>query len=102
MGKETWVVDRIEGQMAVLVSDNGQAQQNVRLEVLGDVAEGSVLQVPVKDGKQVWNNVTVDKAAADARRSEGQELLDSLQNRSAPASPPAPDTAQVPGPREFL
>jgi hypothetical protein len=96
---ETWVVDRVEGRITVLVAaedvaatdrgadDASEEDEPVVVEVasalLGDHAvEGAVLRVPLGDvGEPVWDAAERDTAAEEARRAEGEAMLERLKRR---------------------
>ena len=91
---ETWVVDRVEGAVAVLVAvddpdadDPDQDDEPVVVEVaaslLGEHAvEGAVLRVPLGAvGEPVWDAAERDIDAERTRRAEGEAALERLKRR---------------------
>lgn len=84
----TYVVDRIEAGIAVLVADEPPAQgapdetsASVR-ELPAGVAEGDVLRVPVwPDGTPVWQAAVPDPSARAQRLKEAEERLARLRKR---------------------
>ena len=86
---ETWVVDRVEGPVAVLVSAEEASEEDepvvveVASSLLGEHAvEGAVLRVPLGDvGEPVWDAAERDTDAEEARRAEGEAMLERLKRR---------------------
>ncbi len=80
---EVWVVDRIEGSIAVLVEDGGEIVVEVAADALGDHArEGAVLIVPLGDiGEPVWGEARRDEEAERERRARAEETLERLRAR---------------------
>ena len=62
---ETWVVDRIDGEIAILVESEGEIVVEVSARMLGDNAvEGAVLTVPLGlVGEPVWEKAHRDEEA---------------------------------------
>lgn len=101
---ETWVVDRVEGPVTVLVAvddldagdlpaddvdadDLDEGDEPVVVEVasslLGEHAvEGAVLRVPLGAvGEPVWDAAERDTEAEQARKAEGEAALERLKRR---------------------
>lgn len=80
----TAVVDRLEGDTAVLLFEEAGVQETVRASVLPEAARepGVVLRVPGGDSLAL---ATVDRAATAERREAAQERFDEL-SEPAPAS----------------
>jgi len=82
-GERVWVVDRFEGDFAVLVDDESSAVQRVsRGELPKTAREGDVLRVPVGPvGEPDWKAATVDEQARDERLNEARATLERLRRR---------------------
>jgi len=80
---ERWVVDRVEGGIAVVVQEDDEIVVEVGVAELGSLAvEGAVLRVPLGTvGEPVWADAERDPEAEAARRSEGDERIAELQKR---------------------
>lgn len=84
--EEVWIVDRVEGDVAVLVLDDDADEivvSEVALDLLGDRAvEGAFLRVPLGDvGEPVWDRAVRDREAEEARRAEAEAIIDELRER---------------------
>ena len=78
-----WVVDRIEGDTAVLVEDEtGRALEVSRNLISVSVDEGTVLRVPVttEEGPD-WGSAVLDEELRQRRLTEGREVLEQLKMR---------------------
>lgn len=82
-GREAlFAVDRIEGQIAVVVGDDGKPHDVARSELPGGTREGSVLRVPLlADGSADWSRARLDEAERRRRLAESRERLDRLRSR---------------------
>ena len=95
---ETWVIDRIDDGIAVLVEDpdpakgdpseetpesDTQAVIEVSAELLGEHAvEGAVLRILLGDvGEPVWALASRDTASEERRRCEAEALIRELEKR---------------------
>ena len=77
-----WVVDRVEGSIAVLVHDGGERTEDVPLEMLPAASgEGTLLRVPEADGRPDWAAATLDVEARRARLRAAKEVLERLKRR---------------------
>jgi hypothetical protein len=77
-----YAIDRIEGQIAVLVGDDGMSVDVPKRVLPAGVREGSVLQVQIgKDSTPDWSNAVLDEAERERRVKEGRETLDRLRKR---------------------
>jgi Protein of unknown function (DUF3006) len=79
-----YAVDRLEGNIAVLVSDAGATVQMPRVELPTGIREGAVLRV--RFGAQNlpdWSSAVIDKEEEQRRLREANEMLDDLK-RSDP------------------
>ena len=77
------VVDRLEGQQAVLIDDEGATTQLKASELpQGCRSEGAVLLVPLDSGsKPVWNKATRDRAEERRRLSAMSARLSALRKK---------------------
>ncbi len=75
-----YAVDRLERDVAVLVSDKGETIEMPRLELPTGVREGSVLRV--RFGAQNlpdWSSAVIDKEEEERRLREARRLLDEMK-----------------------
>lgn len=80
MAEETWIVDRIEGDLAVVEDEAGNTF-DVPLGILpDDVKEGDVLQLAREPGGTV-QSIRRDAQATQERRREMEALQDELRGR---------------------
>ena len=79
---ELWVVDRMEGTVAVLVSDDGQIVDVGRASLPKGAKAGVVVRVP-RDarGGLEWSRAFVDEQATRERRSAAEDVLRELRKR---------------------
>ncbi len=80
--EKIFVVDRIEGRIAVLVLDSGEQ----RAVPIGDlpvgVSEGTVLRVPLNEsGVPSWTAAQIDEEEEERRRQAARTILDELRKR---------------------
>ena len=79
---ETLVVDRIEGDVAVLVSDEGEVLELERGLLPHGAKAGVVVRAPRgDDGSFDWARAGVDEEATRERRREAEEILRELRKR---------------------
>ncbi len=79
-----YAVDRIERDIAILVSDSGATVQMPRVELPTGIREGAVLRV--RFGAQNlpdWSSAVIDKEEEKRRLRDANEMLDDLK-RSDP------------------
>ena len=77
-----YAVDRIEGNIVIVVADDGTAIDVVRQELPTGAREGSVLQVPVDQaGAPAWNRAELDESERARREKKARQSLDRLRNR---------------------
>ena len=78
-----WVVDQVEGDIAVLVEDGtGRTLDVSRSAMSVSVEEGTVLRVPdTEEGSPNWGLAVPDEELRQRRLAEAQEILDQLKGR---------------------
>ncbi len=81
--ESVWVVDRIEGDVVVLVEDGTGGSADVALSELSSaVREGDVLRVSLhEDGSPDWASASPDEELRQARLARAQDVLDELKGR---------------------
>ena len=81
--ERVFVVDRLEGETAVLVADEGSGTLSVpRGELPAGVSEGAVLRVPLAaDGTPSWADAVLDEELRVERLRGLQERLEALKRR---------------------
>jgi hypothetical protein len=77
-----YVLDRIEGPMAVLLADDGQ-QEEVRIgELPSGASEGAVIRVPEDStGDPIWTHAVIDLTEHESRVGDGEGVLRRLRKR---------------------
>ena len=82
-GQGIWVVDRVEGDTAVLVEDaTGRSLDVSRSLIAVNVVEGTVLRVPVtEEGSPDWTSAEQDEELRQRRLAEAQNVLEQLKKR---------------------
>ena len=81
-GERIWVVDRVEGGVAVLVGDDDQETLDVPLSVLPPGSrEGSVLRVGESAGEPLWTSAVLDEELRLERLRQAEAALDELRKR---------------------
>jgi len=77
-----WVVDRIEGEAAVVVADDDQEMLDIPLNVLPHgVREGTVLRVTESKDHLLWVSAMLDEDLRLKRLRQAETILDELKNR---------------------
>ena len=78
-----WVVDRIEGDTAVLVEDGtGRSLDVSRSLISVSIDEGTVLRVPATtDGDPDWSVAVRDEELRQRRLDEARDILEELKAR---------------------
>jgi hypothetical protein len=80
--ERTWVVDRIEGEVAVLVADDNQETLDMPLNVLPrGLREGTVLRVTESKGHPLWTSAMLDEELRLRSLKQAETALDELKNR---------------------
>jgi hypothetical protein len=80
---EYFVVDRIEGPLAVVVSDDGRTFDVPRDQLPPGSHEGSVLRLDSAGSKPDWSQALIDDAERARRQREARRTLDKFK-RSDP------------------
>jgi hypothetical protein len=82
MDKRIWAVDRIEGDIAVLVSDADSKAIQVSLTKLPDgTEEKSILHVFERRDQPVWNSAVLDESIEVQIESEAEAIVEDLKQR---------------------
>ena len=82
MDKRIWAVDRIEGDVAVVVSDAGSRAVQVSLTKLPEgTEEKSILHVFERREQPVWNSAVLDESIEIEKESESEEIVEGLKQR---------------------
>ena len=82
MNKRIWAVDRIEGDVAVLISDIDNRTVEVSLKKLPeDTKEKSILHVFERRDQPVWNSAVLDESIEVQKESESEEIVEDLKQR---------------------
>ena len=77
-----WVVDRVEGGIAVVVANEDGQAHDVPLSVLPSGSrEGSVLRVGEGAGEPLWNSAVLDEKSRLERLKQAEAALDELRKR---------------------
>ncbi len=77
-----WVVDRVEGSIALLIRDEDEHTEDVPTSVLPPGSrEGSVLRAPEQDGRPEWAAAVLDEEARRSRMRAAEEVLERLRRR---------------------
>jgi len=77
-----WVVDRVEGRIAVLVADDDEETLDVPLNVLPHgLREGTVLRVTESEGHPLWASAMLDEDLRLKRLRQAETALHELKNR---------------------
>jgi len=77
-----WVVDRVEGGVAVLVADDEEETLDVPLRVLPPGSrEGSALRVGESAGEPLWTSAVLDEEFRLERLKQAEAALDELRKR---------------------
>jgi len=79
-----YAVDRLEGTIAVLVSDSGATVQMPRVELPTGLREGAVLRVRFSaQNLPDWSSAVIDRQEEERRLREAKQMLDEMK-RSDP------------------
>jgi hypothetical protein len=83
MSEETrfFVVDRVEGTLAVLVGDDRATLDVPLADLPRGAREDAVLRVPVRGGQPDWSLAVVDRAERRRRLAQSRQALDELRKR---------------------
>lgn len=77
-----YVVDRLEGELAILVADDGTTVEVTRTRLPREAREGSVLRVPLSQAAPPdWSKGVLDEAEQQRRLSEARARLEDLRKR---------------------
>jgi hypothetical protein len=77
-----FVVDRVEGDVVVLIPDEGEAIEVPGSALPGHIGEGAVIRVPLAEaGTPEWARAERDRDLEDQLIEEGRQRLDRLKRR---------------------
>ena len=77
-----WVVDRVEGRIAVLVADDDEETLDVPLNVLPHgLREGTVLRVTESESHPLWASAMLDGELRLRRLRQAETALNELKSR---------------------
>ena len=77
-----WVVDRVEGRIAVLVADDDEETLDVPLNVLPHgLREGTVLRVTESESHPLWASAMLDEELRLRRLRQAETALNELKSR---------------------
>ena len=77
-----WVVDRIEGAIAVMIRDEDAHEEDVPVRLLpAGIGEGTVLRAPESGDGPAWAHAVVNEELRAARLREAEEVLTRLRRR---------------------
>ena len=77
-----WVVDWVEGRIAVLVADDDEETLDVPLNVLPHgLREGTVLRVTESEGHPLWASAMLDEELRLRRLRQAETALHELKSR---------------------
>jgi hypothetical protein len=79
MSTAFYAVDRLEGKVAVLVSDDGATFDIERSQLPARLREGSVLRVQMESGRPDWSTAKIDSGEQERRLKAAQERLDQMK-----------------------
>ena len=79
-----WVVDRIEGEAAVVVADDDQEMLDIPLNILPHgVREGTVLRVTESKDHLLWVSAMLDEDLRLKRLRQAETALHELKSRDS-------------------
>ncbi|HIF39128.1 MAG TPA: DUF3006 family protein [Gemmatimonadetes bacterium] len=82
MNKRIWAVDRIEGEVVVLVSDTSNRIVEVNLKKLPEgMKEKSILHVFERKDQPVWSSAVLDESIEVQKENEAEEIVQDLKKR---------------------
>jgi hypothetical protein len=76
-----YVVDRIEGELVVLLEDDTGERVNMDSWELPLVDEGMVLRVTIQNDKPKWGTATIDEEETARRKGDAEQTLADLRKR---------------------
>ena len=76
-----YVIDRLEGEVAVVVGDDDRTFELPRRQLPKGSREGSVLRVPDSKGPPDWAKAELDEEERRRRLKEGQEAMERLRKK---------------------
>lgn len=80
--QEFWVVDRLEGDLVVVVSDDGRTAEVPVADLPPGGVDGLVFRVPRgEDGLPLWRDAMPDEEETGRRLEEAEGMLEGLKKR---------------------
>ena len=79
--ERVYVVDRIEGELVVLIDDETGDQVNMESWELPAVDEGMVLKVSFQNDRPKWGSATIDHKETARRKGDAEQILRDLKKR---------------------
>ena len=79
--ERVYVVDRIEGELVVLIDDETGDQFNMESWELPAVDEGMVLKVNLQNDRPQWSTATIDPEETARRKEDAEQILHDLKKR---------------------
>jgi len=73
-----FAIDRLEGQLAVLIADDGASVEVAKTSLPKRVREGTVLRVSLSGGKPDWTSAKIDETERLRRLEDARKRLDQL------------------------
>jgi hypothetical protein len=82
MDKRIWAVDRIEGEVAVLVSDTNNRIVEVSLKKLPEgTKEKSILHIFERRDQPIWGSAVLDESIEVQRKKKAEAIVEDLKKR---------------------
>lgn len=77
-----YVVDRVEGSLAVIISDSEQEHLVSLTQLPGELREGDVLRPKLDcNGEPIWTTARFDKEESDRRKQNATATIHDLRRR---------------------
>lgn len=82
--RQWWTLDRFEGEVAILINDNGGTVYVGRSDLPDGSVEGVVLSVPIaQDGSHDLSKAEIEHDSTSERRQQAHDLLEELRERKS-------------------
>lgn len=76
-----YTIDRLEGEDAVLMTEDGRELTIPHRHLPGGLREGTVLRVPIVAGRPDWSLARIDRISTEQRWREAAALLKDVKKR---------------------